>query len=181
MLTEFQQKKIAKLFKFWDANGNGVLDQKDYEEVAERLSSERGWAPGTDKYNFLRQRLIEDWNEARKFADTNNDNQISLEEWLVFCEAFMGNKDMYQITVTNVADAIIDGVDVDENGLIEEKEWELLFKVYGKPKEEATYAYAMMSENGTIEIDKAKVLSLLNDFFYSNDEDAKGNYMFGKL
>lgn len=181
MLTTFQQKKITKLFKFWDANGNGVLDQQDYEGVAERLSAERGWAPGTDKYNFLRQRLIEDWNEAKKFADTNNDDKISLEEWLVFCETFMNDKEMYKITVTNVADAIIDGVDIDENGLIEQNEWELLFKIYGKQKDEATYAYGVMSENGTVDIDKAKVLSLLDDFFYSNDEAAKGNYMFGKL
>jgi juvenile hormone diol kinase len=181
MITNFQEKKLTKLFKFWDANGNGVLDEPDYMQVAQRLSAERGWAPGTPEHDFLHQKLHEDWLEAKKFADTNDDNKISLEEWIIFCETFMGDPEMYDITVTNVASAIVDAVDVDNNGYLDKKEWQLLFRIYGKPNDEAIYAHDIMSENGKVKIDKAKVLQLLNDFFYSNDTSLAGNYMFGKL
>lgn len=181
MLSSYQETKITKLFQFWDANNNGVLDKPDYIRVAERLSAERGWEPESKESKFLHEKLIEDWLQAEKFADTNNDHKIMIDEWLVFCETFMGNKEMYDVTVTNVADAIVDAVDIDNNGLLIEHEWQLLFRIYGKTNEEAAYAYNIMSDHGKIDIDKKTVLNLLDEFFYSQDKDARGNYMFGRL
>jgi juvenile hormone diol kinase len=181
MLSTLQKTKLEKLLKFWDANNSGTLEEADYMRVAERLSKERGWLPETEEYKFLHKKLYEDWLEAEKFADTNKDKKISLDEWLVFCETFMNDKEMYDVTVTNVASAIIDAVDIDQNGLILEHEWQLLFRIYGKTNEEATFAYNKMSDNDKIKIDNDKVLALLHDFFYSQDEKAVGNYMFGNL
>ncbi len=181
MLSTFQNKKLEKLFKFWDANNSGTLEENYYMQVAKRLSKERGWEPNTEKYDFLHKKLYEDWLEAEKFADKNKDKKITLDEWLVFCETFMNNEEMYKITVTNVASAIVGAVDIDENGILLEHEWQLLFRIYGKTDEEATVAYNKMSENNTVKIDNEKALALLHDFFYSNDQNATGNYMFGSL
>lgn len=181
MLSDFRKKKIEKLFWFWDADDNQSLEKKDYALVGEKLAKERNWAVGSPEYDYLMNKLMEDWAEAEKFADTNKDNKISLDEWLVFCDAFTMDKDMYLVTVTNVAAAIFDACDVDNNGILEDHEWRLLFRIYGKTNENADESFVIITENGKHKLDKTRVLSLLDEFFNSEDENSIGNFFFGKL
>src|SRR5690606_37737869 len=83
------------------------------------------------EYQYLHQKLMEDWDQAQKFADTDNDNRITLNEWLVFCDHFVHNDEMYKVTVTNIASAIIDSVDGHGDGKISAEEWATIFRVYG--------------------------------------------------
>lgn len=181
MLSTFRQQKIKKLFWFWDADQNGFLEKNDYALVGEKLSQERGWAVGSPEYTFLMNKLMEDWAEAEKFADTNRDNKISIEEWLVFCDVFTMDKDMYAITVSNVAGAIFDACDIDNNSILEEHEWRLLFRIYGKTNENADEAFEILTRNRSQKLTRDEVLSLLDEFFYAEDESAIGNSFFGKL
>jgi len=181
MLSEFRAKKIAKLFWFWDADSNGYLEKNDFELIADELSEVRGWEKGTEEHNTLMNSLMQKWAEAEKFADTDMDNRISLKEWIDFCEAFLTNEEMYQITITNVAQSIFDACDVDENGILVDFEFQLLFRIYGKTNQHASIAYSRISNNGINPPDKARVLTLLNEFFFSEDEEDLGNYFFGDL
>lgn len=181
MLSDFRKKKIEKLFWFWDADANNSLEKKDYALVGEKLAQERNWAKGSPEYDFLMNKLMEDWAEAEKFADTNRDNKISIDEWNVFCDAFTMDKDMYLITVTNVASAIFDACDVDKNGILEDFEWKILFRIYGKTDAEAMESFNAITTNGKIKLDRARVLSLLDEFFYAENKNITGNYMFGNL
>lgn len=181
MLSNFREKKINKLFWFWDCDQNGYLEKKDYALVGEKLSKERNWAVGSPENTYLMNKLMEDWAEAEKFADTDKDNRISLAEWLVFCDAFTMDKEMYKITVSNVAKAIFDACDVDNNDILEEHEWQLLFRIYGKTNENADESFVIITENRQHKLTSARVLSLLDEFFYSEDEKAIGNNFFGKI
>lgn len=181
MLSQFRQKKIQKLFWFWDADKNGYLEKKDYMSVGEKLSAERNWAVGSPENEFLMKKLLEDWLEAEKFADTDKDNRISLSEWLVFCDVFTTDAEMYKVTVTNVAQAIVDACDIDVNGILERHEWQLLFRIYGKTNAEADESFDIITNGGKDKLTQERILTLLDSFFYEENEDAIGNYFFGKL
>jgi len=181
MLSEFQQSKIEKLFWFWDADANGFLERADFSLVGEKLSEERSWRKGLEAYNFLMQRLMEYYDEAEKFADVNKDNKISLSEWLTFCDTFIHDKEMYQTTVTNFAQAVFDACDIDDNGVLERGEFELLFRVYGKTNKHADLAYDLITVQNSIPLTKERLLALLDDFFLSEDQMKLGNYFFGPL
>lgn len=129
----------------------------------------------------MSKKLLDGWAEAEKFADTNRDNRITIEEWLVFCDALTMDNNLYCITVTNVAAVIFDACNFDENGILEKDEWSLLFRIYGKTIENADESFAIITENERRLLNRDCVLNLLDDFFYSEDENKIGNYIFGKL
>jgi len=182
MLTALQQKKVTLLFHFWDYDKSGALERKDYAAVGERMAAERGWAPGSPEYVYLNQKLMEDWEEAQRFADTNNDNKISLDEWLVFCDHFINDEAMYQVTVTNIAGAIIEAVDGDGDGRIVPAEWATVFRVYGWQDETtALETFRLLDRDGDGLVTKEELLATLDDFFMSDDPNEPSNFMFGPL
>lgn len=180
-LSEFQLKKIAVLFNFWDGNNNGHLDKGDYTRIADRLADFRGWAEGTDEYNAVHTTLQEDWAEAANFADTNKDNRITLDEWNVFCDTFIHNEEMYQVTVNNVRQAVIEAVDLDDDGIIDVNDWRNVFKIYSYDESLAEESFKMMDRDADGKVTGDEIAGALNEFLQSNDKSASGNYMFGPV
>ncbi|GAB3920756.1 hypothetical protein GCM10029976_006770 [Kribbella albertanoniae] len=54
MASEFQRRKVAGVFEAMDADGNGYLDESDFETLTERWVGLRGWAPGTADHERMR-------------------------------------------------------------------------------------------------------------------------------
>jgi Ca2+-binding EF-hand superfamily protein len=181
MLTQFQAQKITRLFDFWDFDGNGFLDRDDYAAVGRRLAAERGWLPGTTEYEDVQQKLMADWAEAQKFADTDNNNRIELDEWLAFCDFFIHDEPTYQVTVTDIVEAIFGGIDVDGDGRVEPDDWRMLFRVYGKPAEMAEASFEALDLDGDGYLTREEIHSALRTFFHSQDPAEPANIFFGAL
>ena len=81
MSSEFQRRKYARLFQFFDSNHDGVLTVEDYLQIAEHLAQERGWSKGMRAYDQLHKTFADHWEQVRKFADINKNNEIGLPEW----------------------------------------------------------------------------------------------------
>ena len=182
MLTDFQIKKLTLLFNFWDYDNSGALRQNDYEAVGRRMAAEREWRPDSLEYQVLQQRLMADWAQLQEFADLNNDDTVTLPEWLAFCDYLLDNEAMYEATVTAMASAIIDAVDRDGDGALQVEEWATIYRVYGwRDAMVAAQTFATIDTDGDRSVSKDELLKALDEFFQSNDENAPGNYVFGPL
>ena len=47
MASEFQRRKLAGVFYAMDADGNGLLEEQDFETLTERWMGIRGWEPAS--------------------------------------------------------------------------------------------------------------------------------------
>ncbi len=74
---------------------------------------------------------------------------------------------------------IFEVVDLDENGLIDRREWKNLFQVYNLPVvySDSTFTQLDSDEDGFLS--RQEILSLLQEFYFSDEPSALGNYMFG--
>lgn len=180
-LSKFQINKITVLFKFWDGNNNGHLDEGDYSRIADRLAEFRGWAKDTPEYETVHTTLQADWAEAAKFADTDNDNRITLDEWIVFCDTFIHNEEMYQVTVNDIRDAVIGAVDVDGDGIIDVNDWRNVFKIYSYDESLAEETFKTMDRDTDGKVTGDEVAVALDEFLQGDDKSLLGNYMFGPL
>ena len=65
MLTSFQKRKLTKLFSMYDLGNNGVLKLSDFEEIARRLASLRGWKAGSPEERHLLEQYTYRWIRLR--------------------------------------------------------------------------------------------------------------------
>ena len=69
MLTELQKRKWTRLFQVYDADGNGVVEQADFEIIFQNLAQVRNLEANEPEYEQLHAKFIEDWENLQKDAD----------------------------------------------------------------------------------------------------------------
>ncbi len=184
MLTELQRRKLMKLFSMYDACNFGVLKISDFEQLAQRLAALRGWKVGSSAYEEISGKYLFRWNQMRaKIKEKVNhrmDSRVTLEEWLAYHDLILSDPS-YREQVAALAEAIFNVVDVDESNHLDKEEWANLFRVYNIPIIYVEDTFTKIDLNGDGVLSKDEVLSLIQDFYYSDDPNTVGNYMFGPI
>ena len=178
MLTELQVRKWTRLFQVYDANGNGTVEQDDFEQIFQNVAKERSLTPGTSEYEQLYAKFMEDWEHLRKDADKNNDGKVDLGEWLEHGDRRINSPDMYQIN-QNIANYVFDLLDLNGNGIISLEEYKIIYRSWRIPEEIAEDIFPKLDLNGDGGISKDEFVELLRQFHASDDPDAPGNFFFG--
>lgn len=195
MITEFQKRKLMKLFSMYDACNLGVLKISDFECLAQRLGNLRNWKPDSSAYEDMNSKFIYLWNRMRAEIKNvynsqphilNNPDawntyvrtQVTLDEWFTYFEVVLA-KPEYQQEVLDLSDAIFTVVDTDTSGHLDKAEWADLFRVYNIPVIYVDETFAKIDVNGDGTLDREEVMSMIKEFYFSNDPVANGNYMFG--
>jgi|GEM_PF-643320 hypothetical protein len=197
MLTEFQKRKLMKLFSMYDACNLGVLKISDFECLAQRLADLRGWKVDSSSYEDISSKFIYLWNRMRSEIKNvynsqpevlNNPDawstqirtQVTLEEWFTYFEVVLPNPDYHQEVLT-LSDAIFTVVDTDQSGNLDKVEWAELFRAYNISVIYVDETFAKIDGNGDGNLSKDEVMTMIKEFYFSNDPEAAGSYMFGPI
>jgi len=197
MLTEFQKRKLMKLFSMYDACNLGVLKISDFEQLAHRLADLRGWKEDSNHYRDISGKFIYLWNRIRSEIknvynsqphilnnpetwNTQIRSQVSVEEWFTYFEVVLNNEN-YKAEILALSDAIFTVIDTDRSGHLDKSEWAELFRVYNISVIYVDETFAKIDINGDGNLSKDEVMSMIEDFYYSNDPESAGSYMFGPI
>ena len=178
MLTELQIKKWTHLFKVYDANGNGVVEKSDFEEIFQNVATARNLTQGTPDYDQLHAKFMEDWEHLRKDADKNNDGKVELAEWLEHGDRRINSPDMYQTNI-DLAHQIFELFDLNGDGVITLEEYKTILGSWHLPEDLAAEIFPKLDLNGDGGITKDELVELLGQFHSSDDPEAPGNFFFG--
>merc|ERR1711991_54662 len=74
---EHQRRRALNMFRDYDWDGNGVIDEKDFDMLADRLSQ----VSGQPKDVFLQQ-LLQEWDALSAAADTDKNGVVDPDEWV---------------------------------------------------------------------------------------------------
>jgi Ca2+-binding EF-hand superfamily protein len=178
MVSELRKNKLNYVFDtFFDINQDGSIERNDFDMAIENISKLRGYKAGGPRHKDTSDSFLSIWEKLRQHADTNKDNAVSREEWIaLWAEAGGPNEDwknLYKDFMFRLQDANADGsIDADE--------FITVTNTFGVPKEEATKAFAKISNDGKTEITPAFYATLWKEFFSADDAAALGNNIFGK-
>ena len=181
MLTSFQRAKIPNLFKVFDMDNDGNINQRDVIRIVNAVSTKRGWQNGKGEYTSLYNNFISIWKDLLSIADKNNDDQISLEEFLNFYGQILQNEFEYRKMLEGLGKTIFSTFDTDSDGNLSLSEYQDFYKVMGLESDFATaiYHHLDLDQNGIISIQE--LIKLLDQFFFSQDKNAPGNLLFGPI
>jgi Ca2+-binding EF-hand superfamily protein len=180
MLSELKQRKMARVFKVFDVDKNGFVEQADFERIVKRLTEAKGIQAGSPDFNAVRERYIAFWEVLQQSADTNNDQRVSLDEWMAAHTLLLSSnaEENYDTAIKPIAEVILEAVDLDKDGIFTPEDYRLFYKIYeinDSPEE----ALRHIVPQGRTSLSRSELEALARDFYLSEAPAAPGNWLLG--
>lgn len=180
MVSDFRKKKLLHLFnKFFDRDGSGSVDKKDFEQAAENISKLRGWKQGDAKYKETLDALLKVWDGLQNVADANKDGEVTADEWVTMWEAYAKNPSSAYDWQNQYCKFIFQLEDASNDGAIDSEEFSTVYASFGLNKEEAVTAFQKMAK-GKANVSWPEFQELWKEYFVTEEPNAPGNFIFGR-
>jgi Ca2+-binding EF-hand superfamily protein len=179
MGDDIRVRKLARYFDDLDSNDDGLLDESDFAQAAERYLSALGIEPDSETGVELTEECLTLWQEYLRPIDTTGDGQLSRDQ----LAAAFGRMSEAQVAgqIDATADAYFRIMDADGDGVASEHEFLRLMTAAARlTEEDAGVAYARLDPVGVGHLTKEQFQRAAREFFFSEDPDAPGNLLFGK-
>jgi len=184
MLSNLKRRKLVKLFTMYDACNFGFLKFADYEQIVSRLANLRGFKIDSNEYQRMIEKYGFQWikmrGDIKELLQKKQESNVSLEEWLAYHEIVLQNGD-HQKTTRVLDELVFDTVDVDRSNNLDLSEWKIFFSIFNIPVVYADDSFQQIDRNGDGSITREELFPLLEEFYYSEDENAIGNRVFGPI
>ena len=175
MTTDLLARKRTHFFDVLDKNADGTLAKADFVKFADALAGMRGWAPGGPEHERIRAFVMSWWERFKEAADIDDDGSISSREFA----AVLDQAD--EESLSNVANMIFDIMDANQAGTISVDEYRQLLRALFVNEDEAEDSFSRFDTDGDGVISREEFSSLLVEYHTSDDEEAVGNSLFGRL
>lgn len=181
MLTELQERKLIHYFDILDHNGNGSIEEDDFSGVGENLCVLWDILPGTKEYKKIISSVTQQWTGLLASIGNNNLESATKDEWLDFADRYIvnGEKKDYDVYVKNVVEGIFGMFDQNGDNVISFKEYIDLFMAFRIEIRHSAKSFVNMDVNNDGFISKQELELAVEEFYRSDDPDAKGNWLFG--
>ncbi|NEO11317.1 EF-hand domain-containing protein, partial [Moorena sp. SIO3E8] len=134
------------------------------------IAQVRGWKPGSQDYQFLYFSWISFGEWLQDLVDLNGNGQIELSEWLECLDKRL-DYDFYE--------AFIKLIDGNEDGKIVIDELRLFYQAYQIDTTHIEEAFETLDLNLDSSISKEEFKQIFDQFLYSEDLQAPGNWFLG--
>jgi Ca2+-binding EF-hand superfamily protein len=182
MLTDFQRRKLSRMFEMYDVDKNGLVEQTDYEQIAKNLSSIYGLSAGSPERAQLHATHMAFWNSVRQLSSEQAQSRVTREEFVNGYGKLVGNKQSFLAQMGGLADAVIAISDRNGDGQLSVKEYADNLRGFDMAlsEQDAIEAARHLGIDGDGQLSRAEIMRLLEEFFYSEDPKAVGNGLLGK-
>jgi Ca2+-binding EF-hand superfamily protein len=182
LLSELQKKKFMVSFKMQDVNGNGYLELEDRLLVVKRLAEMNQLDINSAEYKTMHDFTVQLWEQILPHADSNKDGQVSLDEYLAYCEASIpAIQQMAKQGGSNpIAVYMFKMMDVDGSGQVSQSEWGKFTQAWGISEDPLTH-FKRLDINSDGQLSFEEVMTLFYQFFTGDNPNDPGNYLFGSI
>ena len=175
------ERKYAKRFEMLDADGSGMVDQADFELLADRLVEGLGVTAGSPKAQRVRDGYVELWSALRRMIADGGD-ALSRPDFITGLMRMTGDRAGFKRIIEPLARLNLSLCDADGDGSLNEAEFVNLLKIFNADSvAEASDIFRRLNTSGDGYLSLSEILDALCDFYVSEDPDAPGNSLFGRL
>jgi Ca2+-binding EF-hand superfamily protein len=172
-----QRKKLQRLFHLLDVNRDGYLQEMDYVRIGDQVARLHGLVANSAEYQQMRARMHDYWHSLLARAAIS-DSQISVDEWLVSMETNSESLQEARARMVGLAAVLLDR---NGDGKITVDDYQLLFHQLGHDLDKVQTVFARLDGDRDGQIAQEELARLVNEFLYSTDTSAPGNWLLGIL
>jgi len=178
----FLLKKWERIFNaFFDRNASSAVDWGDFYIVVKQVRDIYGHE--SKQMDYARQSMKALWEGLCKIADTNHDDMISLDEWIVLLKGVDPKKEPKWFN--EYLTFMFKLFDVSDDGVMDLAEYTDGMTTYGfssAQSHEAFHMFAVDKKGQPMKtVDPKRWREYFHEYYFSTDKKVLGNHLFGKL
>ncbi|MEU9592396.1 EF-hand domain-containing protein [Streptomyces sp. NPDC048193] len=177
MASGFQRAKIQAMFDVLDVDGNGRLEEGDFEALAARWGRLPRVTGSPELAARVRDVIMGWWQHLSAAADPGRDGQVDLDELMTVVDRLPSMVP----AVTATADTIFDAVDENGDGRISRGEHQRLIDTWHGRSMTTGRVFDRLDQDGDGYLGRAEFARLWTQFWISDDPAEPGNEMCGPL
>lgn len=188
-----QREKLRYLFQITDCNRDGRIEWQDFQRYLDKGAVFRSLPPHSVLYQQVLGDLQLQWRSLQSHSRIEGGlvpgcecNSIFLEGWLAFWGQLMkaiaqetaeGRRDTLRV-ISERAQVHFQLFDRDQDGLYSVQEYAAWTVAIGVEMDAfSNFRRLDVNRNGYLTVDE--ITNYLREFYFSNDPDAIGNYLYG--
>jgi Ca2+-binding EF-hand superfamily protein len=172
MATEFQKHKVAGVFTAMDINGDGFLEEQDFQGLAERWSA----VEGSDSEQ-IHSVMMGWWAALSSAADHNRDNKVTLDEVMLVVDQLPGMRE----SVVGTANSMFDAIDSDGDDRISSEEYSQVVAGWKGYAADTSDIFPRLDLNSDGYLSRDEFADLWFEFWAGADESSPSKYVFGSF
>lgn len=181
MLTKLQEKKLTHYFNILDYNDNGYIEREDFQGIGENLAILWQLKPGSERYETIINGSVRPWRGLEESMKKSNVSKASLKDWLRFADKYIvnGSDEQYDKYVKSVVAGLFGFFDQNADNQISLKEYIDIFMAFRIEVKYSAKAFVKLDINKDGMINQKELMKAVKEFFRSDNENDKGNWLFG--
>lgn len=182
MLSGFQATKFRYLFHLLDINDDGLIEKKDFTELAERLSTFQNGLIDDKAYEKLVFRGTTFYNRLMKALKPSDPTRIGLHEWIRYIheEILVSGDEDNLAELTQLLLGFVFGLfDENHDGYLSLEEYQDLFQTLNVSRSKSLETFRKLDVNEDHTLSRYEVVLAVETFLISDDPKDSGNWIFG--
>lgn len=181
MFSEFQQRKIKRMFDMWDVDRDGVLGEDDARTIVANIARVFGVDVASPAYTELYETQMATLAQLQQIADANGDGRITAAEHLAFWQAALAAN--AQATIEGMAASYrgfwknVDPAGGEDTTL---ERWTRYLSAHDIPASAAQTAFDHCDTDHDGVLSAEEAVRAITEYF-GDDPDAPGNWFLGEL
>lgn len=181
MTSDVIGTKYDRTFDMLDADGNGVLEERDFVGIAESIARATGVAGGSAKEAMLLREWRRSWATLLEHTDANGDGQISREEFHQAMARAYGDAALLEHNLRAGFEAEFAAIDADDDGVATVDQMAAFLVAWGLEPAQAQAASMRLDQDGDGRITLQEYLTGWSAFLLDEDAEAVGSTLLGSL
>jgi len=178
--TDFQQRKLEKVFESFDPDRDGVIDELDLLAMAQIWCDTYQAEPNSRPWRSIHAAALQMWRSLRVGLDRPEDARLTVAEWVAAMDSSFFPKFVDEAAIP-FSMAVFGAADGDGDGRITVEEMYAGQRMSGMTRAETETAFRMLDGDGDGLVTAGEYVAAARDFYLSDDPAAAGNRIAGDL
>lgn len=179
MVTPLRRRKLARLFTLYDVDRNGFIEQTDFELIAHKTALAMNHQPGSPAYNTLHNQYMAGWIRLAQLGDVDNDRRLTLEEYCAAYDKMLAQPAQFTAMMMGIVSTIIMLLDTDKDGKVSVPEYTAYLMAWGTAATEIAETFHQLDRDRDGYLIADELRQNAEEFFFSEDPAARGNWLVG--
>lgn len=177
MASDLQRRKVTRVFRAMDVNGDGLLEEADFVALTERWARIRDAAPGSPEHLRLIDIMMGWWRTLLATSRSAPRDKVSAADVLAVVDQLAGMP--HQVAAT--AMTMFEAIDEDGDGMISAAEYNRLIEGWTGRETNTDEIFGVLDSDGDGYLSRDEFRALWEEFWAGDDPAAPGTWVFGRF